>query len=65
MAEQEQLVEEDDEFLLSSEELRLILKSLDVYGYSLIASGNMLEFYAVQEVAHYIVSKIPKQDLNS
>lgn len=63
---QERIVEDDDdEFLLSGEEMRLIVKALDVYGYSLIASGSMGEFRAVQELAQYIFAKTPKQDLNS
>ena len=65
MDKREQIVEDDDEFLLSSVELLLILKALDLYAYAMHTSGSFYEFSQIQELAKYILTKIPKQELHS
>ncbi len=61
----EQLVEDDDEFSFSGEEMYLILKALDVYAHAMLMSDSTTEFLKVQMLAKYILSKTPKAGLNS
>ncbi len=61
----EQLVEDDDEFFLSGEEIYLILKALDVYAHAMLLGDSTAEFLKVQTLAKYILTKTPKPELNS
>ncbi len=65
MDKREQLIEDDDEFTLSSLEMLLILRALDLYAYAMHASGSFYEFAQTQELAKYILSKTPKPELQS
>jgi hypothetical protein len=65
MAGREKLTEDDDEFLLSADELRLILRALDLYGYAMHASGSFHELAKTREVALYIFQKTPKTGLDA
>jgi hypothetical protein len=65
MAGREQLTEDNDEFLLSPDELRLILRALDLYGYAMHASGSFYELAKTKEVALYIFQKTPKTGLDA
>lgn len=61
----EQLIENDDEFTFSGEEMYLILKALDVYAHAMLLSDSTDEFLKVQRLAKYIIGKTPKSGLNS
>ena len=61
----EQLVESDDELAFTGEDIYLILKALDVYGHAMFLSDSHGEFLKVQTLAKYILTKTPKQELDS
>ena len=61
----ELLVEGDDEFTLTGEEIYLILKALDVYAHAMLLSDSTDEFLKVQRLAKHILIKTPKSGLNS
>lgn len=65
MDKREQIIEDDDEFLLSSPELMLILRALDLYAYAMHTSGSFYELAQAQELAKYILTKAPKTELHS
>lgn len=65
MAGREKLTEDDDEFFLSADELRLILRALDLYGYAMHTSGSFYELAKAREVAIYILQKTPKTGLDA
>lgn len=58
-------LEEIAEFTLTDEELIIILKSLDLYGYSLVMSEGMTELNKVKNIAIKIISQLPRIGLNS
>ena len=58
-------LEEIAEFTLTDEELVIILKGLDLYGYSLIMSEGMTELNKVKNIAIKIISQLPRTGLNS
>ena len=43
----------------------IILKSLDLYGYAMVMSENMVELIRVKTIAMKILSHLPKPELNS
>jgi hypothetical protein len=53
------------EFTLTDDEMILILKGLDIYGYSLIMSENVPELLLVKNIVTKILSQLPKPELNS
>lgn len=58
-------LEEIAEFTLTDEELVIILKGLDLYGYSLVMSESMTELNKVKNIAIKIISQLPRTGLNS
>lgn len=60
-------VEEDviAEFTLTDDDMMTILKSLDLYGYSMVMSENMAELLRIKSIAMKIISNLPKPELNS
>ena len=58
-------LEEIAEFTLTDEELVIILKGLDLYGYSLVMSESMTELNKVKNIAIKIISQLPRIGLNS
>ena len=65
MVRQSEVTETIAEFTLDDEEMILILKGLDIYGYSLVLSENLPELLKVKNVATKIISQLPKPELNS
>jgi len=61
----ELLIEDDDEFTFSNEEMYLVLKALDVYAHAMLLSNSTSEFIEVQKLAQYILKKMPRSGLNS
>ncbi|NBS69211.1 hypothetical protein EBT31_09915 [bacterium] len=53
------------EFTLTDDEMILILKGLDIYGYSLIMSENVPELLLVKNIVTKILAQLPKPELNS
>lgn len=53
------------EFTLTDDEMILILKGLDIYGYSLIMSENVPELLLVKNIVTKILRQLPKPELNS
>lgn len=53
------------DFVLTDDEMILILKGLDLYGYSLIMSENIAELVQIKVIAKKLLEKIPKPELNS
>ena len=53
------------EFTLTDEDMLIILKSLDLYGYAMMMSENMVELIRVKTIAMKILSHLPKPELNS
>jgi hypothetical protein len=53
------------EFTLTDDEMVLILKGLDIYGYSLIMSENVPELLLVKNIVTKILAQLPKPELNS
>jgi len=53
------------EFTLTDEDMLIILKSLDLYGYAMVMSENMVELIRVKAIAMKILSHLPKPELNS
>ena len=53
-------LEEIAEFTLTDEELVIILKGLDLYGYSLVMSESMTELNKVKDIAIKIISQLPR-----
>ena len=61
----EEELEEIAEFILTDEEMIIIMKGLDLYGYSLMLSNNTQEIMKTREVMLKIVSHLPRAGLNS
>jgi hypothetical protein len=53
------------EFTLTDDEMILLLKGLDLYGYSLIMSENVPELLRVKHLVTKILTQMPKPELNS
>ena len=53
------------EFTLTDEDMLIILKSLDLYGYAMVMSENMVDLIRVKAIAMKILSHLPKPELNS
>jgi hypothetical protein len=53
------------EFVLTDDEMIIILKGLDIYGYSLMMSENLPEMFKVKAISIKIISQLPKPGLNS
>jgi hypothetical protein len=53
------------EFTLTDEDMLIILKSLDLYGYAMVMSENVVELIRVKAIAMKILSHLPKPELNS
>lgn len=61
----EEEMEQIAEFILTDEEMIIIMKGLDLYGYSLMLSNNTQEIMKTREVILKIVSYLPRAGLNS
>lgn len=55
----------EDDIPLTAEEIFLVMKALDVYAYSLMASNSSYELRLVQRVASKFVTNAPKMELDS
>lgn len=55
----------DDDISLTAEEILLVMKALDVYAYSLMASNSGYELESIQRVASKFVKNAPKVELDS
>lgn len=53
------------EFTLTDDDMVLLLKSLDLYGYSMVLSDNMSELLKIRAIAMKIIANLPKPELNS
>lgn len=53
------------EFVLTDEDMMIILKGLDLYGYSLMMSDDVENVLKVKAIVLKIVSQLPRIDLNS
>lgn len=53
------------EFTLTDEDMLIILKSLDLYGYAMVMSENVVELIRIKAIAMKILSHLPKPELNS
>lgn len=53
------------EFTLTDEDMLIILKSLDLYGYAMVMSENVVDLIRVKAIAMKILSHLPKPELNS
>lgn len=53
------------EFVLTDEDMLIILKGLDLYGYSLMMSDDVENVLKVKAIVLKIVSQLPRIDLNS
>lgn len=53
------------EFTLTDEDMLMILKGLDLYGYSMVMSENLPELMKIKDIAMKIISHLPKPELNS
>lgn len=67
MDKRDRLKEEDkvSQFTLDDEEMILLLKGLDLYGYSLIMSESKEELFRVKCMALKLIAQMPKPELNS
>lgn len=55
----------DGDIPLTSEEILLVMKALDVYAYSLMASNSSYELELIQRVASKFVRNAPQMELDS
>ena len=53
------------EFVLTDEDMMIILRGLDLYGYSLMMSDDVENVLKVKAIVLKIVSQLPRLDLNS
>lgn len=53
------------EFILTDDDMIVVLKSLDLYGYSMVMSENMTELLKIRSIAMKIITHLPKPELNS
>lgn len=53
------------EFVLTDEDMLIILKGLDLYGYSLMMSDDVENVLKVKAIVLKIVTQLPRPDLNS
>lgn len=53
------------EFVLTDEDMMIILRGLDLYGYSLMMSDDVENVLKVKAIVLKIVSQLPRIDLNS
>lgn len=67
MDRQDQLTEDETiaEFVLTDEDMMIILRSLDLYGYALMMSENVVEVLKVKAIVLKVLTQLPRQDLNS
>jgi len=52
-------------FQLTDDEMILLLKGLDLYGYALIMSENIVGLIELKRLAKKLLSQLPKPELNS
>jgi len=62
--------EVDDEdveatFLITGDDMFIIMKALDVYAYALIISQSQTELMQVKEVAEKILANLPKAEFDA
>lgn len=57
--------EEIAEFTLTDDEMMIILKGLDLYGYSVVMSENLPELIRIKAIVNKILYQLPKPGLNS
>lgn len=55
----------DGQIGLTGEQMFLVMKALDVYAYSLMASQSIEELQQVQAIAKEFVKNAPKMELDS
>ena len=67
MERQDELKDEETiaEFVLTDEDMMIILRSLDLYGYALMMSENVVEVLKVKAIVLKVLTQLPRQDLNS
>jgi hypothetical protein len=67
MDRQDELKDEETiaEFVLTDEDMMIILRSLDLYGYALMMSENVVEVLKVKAIVLKVLTQLPRQDLNS
>lgn len=53
------------EFVLTDEDMLIILRGLDLYGYSLMMSDDVENVLKVKAIVLKIVTQLPRPDLNS
>ena len=53
------------EFVLTDEDMMIILRGLDLYGYSLMMSDDVENVLKVKAIVLKIVTQLPRPDLNS
>lgn len=67
MDRQDELKEDETiaEFVLTDEEMMIILKGLDLYGYSMMLAGEAEEVMKIRAIVLKVLTQLPRQDLNS
>ena len=67
MDRQDELKDEETiaEFVLTDEDMMIILKGLDLYGYSMMLSGEVEEVMKIRAIVLKVLTQLPRQDLNS
>ncbi len=53
------------EFTLTDEDMMVILKALDLYGYALLLSNNVEEIMKARAIIMKIITVVPRTGLNS
>lgn len=63
----EEINEDDVEatFYVTSDDLYIVMKALDVYAYALIISQSQAEFEIVKKLANKIIKGMPTAELDS
>jgi len=63
----EEINEDDVEatFYVTSDDLYIVMKALDVYAYALIISQSQAEFEIVKKLANKIIKSMPTAELDS
>jgi len=69
MDRRDEIEDDDDEveatFLITGDDMFLIMKALDVYAYALIISQSQSELMQVKEVAEKILVNLPKAEFDA